>query len=142
MADDVPTARARSRRASGRLIRSACPAPQVPQVSYQVSVYVDQRGERCLVHTEDCRDEPTARNFAVNMLLATYVELGFSNPALTRQIVWCELEPGRWVGGQWQPDPRAEGEVDLASLDSQSGEITIEPWASLWRWPPAAGGAR
>lgn len=110
-------------------------------MSYQVSVYVDQRGERCLVHTEECRDEPAARNFALNMLLATYTELGLPKPELTQRTVWCELVPGRWVSGQWQPDPRADGEADIVSLDSVSGVITIEPWASLWRWPPTADGA-
>ena len=112
----------------------------MPRVSYQVSVYVDHGDECARVLTEQCRTEPEARNFALNYLMSTYVELGFPNPGWERLMVWCELEPGRWVGGRWQPDPRAEEEVDLASLDSQSGEITIQPWASLWRWP--AGGAR
>lgn len=124
---------ARTRRPGGRPTRPASPAPS----PYQVSVYIDHLDEPFRVHTEDCRDERQARNFALNMLVAAYIELVCPCPEQFKQrMIWCALVPGRWVGGQWKPDPRAEKEVDLAWLDSDSGLITFDPAASIQRWRP------
>lgn len=87
------------------------------------------------MHTEDCDDECQARNFALNMLVAAYIELVRPCPERFKQrMIWCALVPGRQVGGEWKPDPRAEKEVDLAWLDSDTGLITIDPAASIQRW--------
>lgn len=117
----------------------ACPDPRV---SYQVSVYFDHGDECDLVLTEDCPDGHHARSFAHIYLMVAYVEFGFPTPGWEGLRIWCELEPGRRAGGQWQPDPRAEGKVDLVELDPYSGKITSQTDATLWCWTPAAGGER
>lgn len=104
---------------------------------YRVRVYVDRAGECSRVHTEECPNEREARNFAVNMLLSTYLELIYPHRDDTgRRLFWCELVPGRRVNGRWEPDPRAGGEVDAAYLDGEYGAITFDLAASIRRWRP------
>lgn len=134
MADDITPARPSTRRLPGRL---ACPGRRA---SYQVSVYVDQGDQRCLVVTEQCRDEPQALHFALNMLVGAYALIVAPQPErFVRRMVWCELVPGRWARGRWRPDPRAKTDVDIAWLDSETGLITIDPSASIQRWSGAGG---
>jgi hypothetical protein len=104
---------------------------------YWVRVYVDRGGECSWVHTEECLNEREARNFAVNMLLSTYMELIYPHREdAGRRLFWCELVPGRWMDGRWEPDPCAGGEVDAAYLDGEYGAITFDLAASIRRWRP------
>jgi hypothetical protein len=84
--------------------RPTRPASSAPR-THQVRVFVDL-GECSPVRTKDCSDEPGARTFALDTLMDAYLEqLDHSK----RRVFWCEIEPGRWVHGRWQPDPRGRG---------------------------------
>lgn len=111
--------------------------PARGSVPYRVSVYVDLGDECSRVHTEQCHDEREARNFAVNTLLNTYMQVIYPHrDGSGRRLFWCELIPGRWVDGQWEPDPGAGGEVDIAYIDGEYGAITFDLAASVRRWRP------
>lgn len=113
--------------------------PTVDSIPHRVSVYAENDDDTCsLVHTEDCPDERQARNFALNRLMADYMEIAHSpqREAAEQRARWCELAAGQRMHGQFRPDPHADGDVDIFELDTKTGLITFDPWASLRRWRP------
>jgi hypothetical protein len=104
-----------------------------PRLPYWVAVYrhIECRAE--LVYAQWCPDESLARHFAMNTLLDCYLLLIHPHRDDDQRLFWCELVPGRRVGGRWEPG-LTDGEVDAAYLDGHSGEISWDLAASARRW--------
>lgn len=100
-------------------------------VPHRVAFYVELDGETSLIHTRSCHNQPEARDFALTMLLNAYLLV--DEPLPLRRLYWCELIPLRRDNGQWIPDPAADGHIDAAYLNSETGQISFELDASMCR---------
>lgn len=100
-------------------------------VPHRVAFYVELDGETSLIHTRSCHNQQEARDFALTMLLNTYLLV--DEPLRLRRLYWCELIPLRRENGQWMPDPAADDHIDAAYLNSETGQISFELDASMCR---------
>ena len=103
-------------------------------VPHQVTFYVDHDGETSQIHIQQCLNQQEAGNFALTTLLNAYMLI--DDASRQRRLYWCELIPGRCVGGQWMPEPTAGGHVDAVFLDGESGQIVFHLDAGMQCWRP------
>lgn len=104
----------------------------------QVIFYVDGGGDsesKRAWYVEECADEKAARLLAMRTLLDNYMLLIYPRPEsypVDDRLYWCELVPGDYVDGKWQPVPALDR--DAAFLNPRNGEITFNLSASMKRW--------
>lgn len=104
----------------------------------QVIFYVDggrDSGSKRAWYVEECVDEKAAQHLAIRTLLDNYMLLIYPRPEslpVDDRLYWCELVPGYYVDGKWQPVSALDR--DAAFLNSLNGEITFSLAASMKRW--------